>query len=148
MCGDDIYGFSLIIVSDFHIKVSIVLYEVNRMLQLQLCLHMCVCCASEFHMCVRLYIYMYGETVKFNEYPLVTKSYTHTHTYMHTHRPPIVHFILTSNQTKQFCYRHRKIHNEVNKDVLQCVYNELYKYVPCRVSYFHTGMSSCYMRHF
>jgi len=45
VCGGDIYGFPLIIVSDFHIKVSIVLYVVNRMLllQLQLCLNMCVC---------------------------------------------------------------------------------------------------------
>ncbi len=38
------------------------------------------------------------------------------------------------------------MHNEVSKDVLQCVYNELYKYVPCRMSYFHMQMSSYYIR--
>lgn len=45
--------------------------------------YVCVLCIGISHVCV--WVYIYGETEKFNEYPLVTKSYTHTHACTHTH---------------------------------------------------------------
>lgn len=129
VCTEVIFMAFLIIVSDFHIKVSIVLDEVNRTFDSSPYMHICVCVKI-----LHFSVYVSWDWMNNRLWRKATPTHTHT---------PIVHFIAATKQGRPV--KAKKKDNEVTDDVLRYVrmHNELYKYVPCQASYFYTQIRSC-----